>query len=314
MNKYKRLTPEYQQELNQIANAPKAKRSRTKITIEPFSVDPAFFDPAKHDFIVKAHKDGDQIGMMAVTHRKGGIMPYQFHVEKEHRRSGIGNAIAAKAEDWAKKDIIPSPDMTEDAKKWHAAWLASKTPQKIKKSEELNTINIFNQADILTFIEELNKSESYTQKAAKGIALLHPITLNGKSHKENGVPLHMTVKVFGDNDKMDVKQVQQHLEKFSIPKSVNANAMYYMPHKFPAGNGEFHHVLLVYGAPPHIDHIRKGSENFGPYIHNFLPHISIDKDDWHKLAKIGPVLTAEQAGIKIHPAELRSGSQVVKKY
>lgn len=299
MSKFKRLTEEYQKELQEAYNAqkqPKASRSRLKLTIEPFSADPSWFDPSKHDFVVKAHKDDDQIGMMAITHKKNGIMPYQFHVEKEYRRSGIGTAIANKAQDWSKKGIIPSPDMTPDA----VAWLKAYHKDAIKKS--------------LMIEESLNKSDDYAKKASSNIILLHPASINGKTHRENGIPMHMTVKTFGDKSKTDSKQVEKHLENFSIPQSVDANKMLFMPHVFSAPNGETHHVLLVYGAPNHIDKIRNASEKYGPYIKNFLPHITVDKSDWDKFNKMGPILTADKIGLQIHPAELRSGSQVLKRY
>jgi GNAT superfamily N-acetyltransferase len=302
MNKFKRLTQEYQQELQQTFPEKKVnKKPRTKITVEPFTVDAKYFDPKKHDFTVKATKDGEQLGFIAVTHKKQGIMPFQFEVEKEYRRKKIGTKLAEHAEQISKKNIIPSPDMTEDAKKWHDTWLKAKSV-KIKKEE------------IKLFLQDLIKSESYAKKASTGVILLHPISLSGKTHRSDGVPMHMTVKFFGDNSKINPQEIQKHLEKFSIPNSINENKLLFMPHKLPAADGGVHHVLLAYGAPPHIDHIREGSAKYGPYLKNFLPHISIDKEDWEKFSKMGPVLTADKIGLKIHSAQLKSGNEIVKEY
>lgn len=290
---YRINTPEYQQELQTPYSSPK---SRLKLTVEPFSIERPFFDPSKHDFTVTAHKDGEEIGTMAITHRDGGITPYQFYVKKEHRRSGIGTALANKAIDWAKKPIIPNLNMNSDA----VAWFKKYHEKDIKKS-------------LTDSFELLIKSDDYAKKASTGLILLHPISINGKTHRENGIPMHMTVKFFGDNTQVDPTEVEKHLENFSIPQNVDVNKMLFMPHTLstPAGT---HHVLLAYGAPHHVDQIRKGSEKYGPYVKNFLPHISVDKADWDKFAKMGPMLTADKIGIQIHPAELKSGNQVLKRY
>lgn len=300
MNRFKRMTEEYQRELkelDQLEFSSNLSKARPKITVEPMTASPETFDPKKHDFIVRYHKDGNKAGFIAVTHKRDGIMPFQFHVEKEHRRQGIGSKLAQHAELVSKKPIIASPDMTKDA----VAWLKSYHGDIIKKSLS-ETFN------------SLIKSDEYAKKASTGVILLHPVTINGKTHRENGIPLHMTVKTFGQSNEVNPAEVEKHLENFSIPKSIDANKMYFMPHVFSGPNNQVHHVLLVYGAPNHIDQIRKGSEKYGQYIKNFLPHIAIDKEDWEKFNKIGPILPADKVGIKMHAAELRSGPQVLKRY
>jgi hypothetical protein len=296
MNRFKRLTSEYQQELQSLYSKPERK-ARPKLKVEPMSHDISEFDPKQHDFIVSEHQDGDKIGFIAVTHKKTGIMPFQFHVNQDYRRQKVGTRLAKKAEAISGgKPIIPSPDMTPAA----TAWLKSYHSDIIKKS-------IFEE-------ETLIKSDDYAKKASTGVILLHPISINGKTHRSNGVPMHMTVKSFGDNTQIDPREVQQHLEKFSIPSLVNEKNMLFMPHVLQGPNNAIHHVLLVYGAPPHVDQIRKGSQKYGQHIQNFLPHISVDKEDWDKFAKMGPILTSDKVGIKIHSAELKSGPQVVKRY
>jgi hypothetical protein len=90
--------------------------------------------------------------------------------------------------------------------------------------------------------------------------------------------------------------------------------MMFVPHKLRGLDGREHHVLLVYGAPPRVDRLRQATDNIGPKFRNFLPHISIDYGDWHRLSKMGSALTAKEAGIQIHPAELKYGNTVLKTY
>lgn len=86
-----------------------------KMKVEPFTADPETFNPRKHDFIVRAISRGKQVGMLAVTHTKDGIMPFNFEVNRLHRRKGYGTAMAAHAQKISGKKITRSPDMTADA-------------------------------------------------------------------------------------------------------------------------------------------------------------------------------------------------------
>ena len=88
------------------------KSERLKLKIEPFSVHPDHFDPRKHDFVVHLHRGDEKLGFMAVTHKKEGIMPFQFEVSDEHRRKGHGTRIAAYAQILSNKKILTTPDQS----------------------------------------------------------------------------------------------------------------------------------------------------------------------------------------------------------
>lgn len=103
-------------------------KSRARITVEPFSADPKWFDPKKHDFVIKYHKDDEPVGILAVTHKKDGIMPYQMNVQKDYRRSGIASKMANHAERISMKNLQSSPDTTKDFVKWFTAYKTPKIP------------------------------------------------------------------------------------------------------------------------------------------------------------------------------------------
>lgn len=108
---------------------PMAKMS-PKIKVEPFIADPESFNPRKHDFIVNAFSKGKKIGMLALTHTPQGLMPFNFEVNRLHRRKGVGTAMAQHAQKISGKLITRSPDMTQDAVGWANKFIKSETLDK----------------------------------------------------------------------------------------------------------------------------------------------------------------------------------------
>lgn len=112
-------------------------KAKPKVYIEPFIVAADQFNPKKHDFSVSVKHGDKKVAYIYVTHKKDGIMPFQFYVNKEYRRKGYGTAVAKIAETAAKKGIIPSPDMTRDAKAWYDSYTKTKKT-KLKPLKKTN--------------------------------------------------------------------------------------------------------------------------------------------------------------------------------
>jgi 8-oxo-dGTP pyrophosphatase MutT (NUDIX family) len=87
-----------------------------KIKVEPFTADPGWFNPKKHDFKVSAIHNGKEVGRLYVTHKPEGIMPFELNVDQKHRRKGYASAMASHAQKISGKKIVRSSDMTEDGR------------------------------------------------------------------------------------------------------------------------------------------------------------------------------------------------------
>jgi 8-oxo-dGTP pyrophosphatase MutT (NUDIX family) len=276
---------------------PQLSKAQGKFTVEPFTADPIQFNPKKHDFIVRAHKGGKQVGFLAVTHKPQGIMPFNFEVQEQHRRKGWGTALATHAQNISGKKIHHSPDQTPDAKAFAQAFAR----HNLKK-------------DIYDWQDEILMKSNENPQIANSSILMYPVTLGGSKSRSNGTPFHMTVKTLGDSEKLDHKQIQSIIDQHGFHKPIDEKKMLFMPHKLKGLNGDEHHVLLAYGAPDRIKHVRESLKEFGPSFKHFLPHISIDEKDWNKFSQMGHALTAKEIGLQFHPAELRSGGGVLKTY
>jgi 8-oxo-dGTP pyrophosphatase MutT (NUDIX family) len=109
------------------------KADRLKLKVEPFTAHPDHFDPKKHDFVVHLHRGDEKLGFMAVTHKKEGIMPFQFEVSEEHKRKGHGTRLAAYAQILSNKKILTTPDQSPAYNKFKTSF-DSKNKFKPKKT------------------------------------------------------------------------------------------------------------------------------------------------------------------------------------
>jgi ADP-ribose pyrophosphatase YjhB (NUDIX family) len=133
------------------------QKARGKITVEPFAVDKDVFNPRKHDFIVRVHNAGKQVGFLAVTHKPEGLMPFNFEVSKLHQRKGYGTMLADHAQKVAGKKIIRSPDMTEAGASFANKYI--KMPAPMKKAEIIHnedTSSLMNRIETKHFMPKEN--------------------------------------------------------------------------------------------------------------------------------------------------------------
>lgn len=165
------------------------------------------------------------------------------------------------------------------------------------------------------FIEDLEKvGDGYKKLVSNGLALLHPVSVNGKTMSEDGIPFHTTIKAF-DKDKDSAKNAHGIAQKMKIscpdPKKVNI-----VPKVFKDRHGDDVHVLAMFGddADNIIDQYSKFDGMGWPARpEGYRPHITVDKSTYDKAVKTG-AKTAADLGITFGEAELRSGLNTLFKY
>lgn len=253
------------------------KKAAAKIKVEPFVVDKEMFNPKKHDFIVRAIHRGKAVGILAVTHKKAGIMPFNLSVDKLHRRKGFASAMASHAEKISGKKIVRSPDMTSDG---------------------VAFANRFIKGTVLKKDESPQPEE---------IVLEYPVTVGDQRAS-------LIVKDFGQDSAVDPQQIVGLVDQFGFSEPINANKLMFHPRELQNIRGDKDHVLIISGLPSKISDVRNAAKDLGPDQRTWTPHVGIDESTYLKLKEIGPALTAGEIGIQFHPAELRSGATVLKTY
>lgn len=254
-----------------------------KIKVEPFVADPDVFNPRKHDFIVRATVKGKPVGMMAVTHTPNGLMPFNFEVNRLHRRKGVGTAMALHAQKISGKKITRSPDMTQDAVGWANSFIGP-----ITKAEE-------------------------QQMQQPDVTLSYPVTIGDRSVGDDGMPYFLLIKNFGPIQGTDMEGVQMLIDQHQLGTPIDPAKLMFIPHKL-AGLGGEKHVIAVHGLPQRIDHLKASASSIGPQSSTDEPYIAVDESTYDRLTKLGSALTSGEIDIKIHPAELKSGGAVLRTY
>jgi len=160
--------------------------------------------------------------------------------------------------------------------------------------------------------EAFNKAEA-TIAPAPTLDLVYPVTIGGKTTRKDGSRFSMKVKDFGNSSTLNHDSIRSQLEQYALHQPIVDDKMTYVPHKLRGIDGREEHVLMVYGMPKKLDHMRVALSQIGPKT-NAKPYVAIDEADWNRLSKLGTALTAKDVGIRFHPPELRLGQQVLKTY
>lgn len=161
--------------------------------------------------------------------------------------------------------------------------------------------------------EELFKvSEWYKKQVKEGIAMIHPVTINGKSHSSEDFPFHSTVKVF-DKDKDRLSQAHE-IARWRDFEPPDARRTTVRPVKLKDKSGEDVFAIELGGDANRLKDHNKSFQGMGfPTAYNYKPHITVDEETHDKLVSSG-AKTAHEFGIKFGHAELRHGANTLKKY
>ena len=161
--------------------------------------------------------------------------------------------------------------------------------------------------------EDLIKvSEYYKKQVKEGSALLHPVTIQGKTHSKHDIPFHTTIKVFNTNtDSSD--EAHKIASKLRMNPPDPAKTTIY-PVKLKDKTGEDLFAIELGGDANRVKDHHSQFEHMGyPRKYSYTPHITIDEDIYNSL-KDSKAKTAKDFGIEFGPAELRQGENKVKSY
>lgn len=156
--------------------------------------------------------------------------------------------------------------------------------------------------------------ETYKKYASKGMDLIFPVSVNGKTNRPDiGVRYHNSIKIL-DPEKDNAEQVHEKANKLDLTPP-DAKEVGIEPAIIEGRDGYKMHVFRLRG--PHAEKIKEHNKHFEGHgykqNYTFHPHITVDKATWDKVKSSG-AKTAHEAGIKFEPAELRHGSNILSRY
>ena len=159
----------------------------------------------------------------------------------------------------------------------------------------------------------MKKAEDMKSLASKGLLLGYPVTVQGKSHRSDGIAHHVTVKFF-EGEHADPEKA--HVAAMKLPfQNIDPSQTYVKPMVFPTRFGTTVHVLGLYG--PGVDHVSENHEALAtmgpPDRFKFMPHVTVDKEVHEQASKM-PNATAADLGIEFGEPELKLGPEKLHSY
>lgn len=166
-------------------------------------------------------------------------------------------------------------------------------------------------------LEQFYKAEdpaAYKKLAEKGIMVGFPVSIGGKTHREdNGIGYHSTVKFFNP-DKDSPEAIHEIASKMNMvppdPKKTKIE-----PGQFKDRFGNDVYVLKMHGDDAAA--IKTHNDAFAhmgyPATFSYTPHVSVDKKTWDNVVA-SKAETAHEAGISFGHAELKQGHTTLAQY
>ena len=147
-----------------------------------------------------------------------------------------------------------------------------------------------------------------------GLALIHPVSINGKLISSDGIPYHTTIKAL-DKEKDSAGAAHNIASRLQMdppdPKNVHI-----VPAVYKDRFGDDVHVLVMHGED--AERIKQQNSEFQGMgwpnrPEGYKPHITVDEATYNRAVQSG-AKTASDMGIQFGQAELRRGFNTLNRY
>ena len=145
---------------------------------------------------------------------------------------------------------------------------------------------------------------SYKEQAKKGCDVLFCVKIKGRATLVDDIPLHMSLKIFGNPKEFDLEAMKEYVKEHDIctpdPKDLK-----FTPIIFTAEVSKLdYYMLKIEGLPPKYKALYDHYKHVGNVYKNFMTHVTIDKVLYDDLKENG--VTADD--IEFGPLTLEHGA------
>lgn len=127
----------------------------------------------------------------------------------------------------------------------------------------------------------------YQERASKGGDILWHVTIKGRKELMEGIPLHMSLKVFEDKKEMNLQELKDKVKEFDI-QTPNPDKLKFKTTIFTSErDGKKYYMLLIDGADKSYEKFYDSLKHCGTVYKKFMPHITIDKDLYEQINEEG---------------------------
>lgn len=127
----------------------------------------------------------------------------------------------------------------------------------------------------------------YKERAQKGGDILWHAKIKGQTELTEGIPLHMSLKVFEDKKDMNVEELKEKVKEFQI-KTPDVTKLKFKTTVFTSDrDGKKYYMLLIEGTDKAYEGFYDSLKHCGTVYKKFMPHVTIDKGLYDKINEEG---------------------------
>ena len=127
----------------------------------------------------------------------------------------------------------------------------------------------------------------YKERARAGGDVLWYVKIKDQKWLSDGIPLHMSLKVFEDKKDMNVDEIKQKVKEFNI-QSPDPKALKYKTTVFTSKrDGKQYYMLMIEGTDKSYEDFYESLKHCGTVYDKFMPHVTIDKGLYDKINEEG---------------------------
>lgn len=129
--------------------------------------------------------------------------------------------------------------------------------------------------------------QSYKDEAKNGCDVLFRVKIKGRSMLVEGIPLHMSLKIFKSLAEFDLKELQDYVKEHNVC-SPDPKTLTFTPIIFEAEKSKLEYYMLkIEGLPKKYKDLYDKYDKVGNVYKNFMTHVTIDKEMYDDLKKNG---------------------------
>lgn len=146
--------------------------------------------------------------------------------------------------------------------------------------------------------------QSYKKFARQGGDVLWQVKIKGRSELVDGIPLHMSLKVFEHKDEMDLNEIKTKVKEFDL-KTPDPKKLQFEPTVHTSErNGDQYYMLLVNKCDKSYEDFYNSMKHCGTVYKKFMTHVTIDKPLYEQIKKEG----VKPEEIEFSPLSIEYGS------
>jgi hypothetical protein len=149
---------------------------------------------------------------------------------------------------------------------------------------------------------------TYRERARKGGDVLWHVTIKGQKELSEGIPLHMSLKVFENKHEMDVEEIKEKVKEFNIQTPNPENLKFETTIFTSERDGNKYYMLTIHGTDKAYEDFYDSLKHCGTVYKAFMPHVTIDKDLYDKINKDG--LTPDEVKFEHLTIEYGAGNTI----